>query len=189
MKKTTLAMLPLFFILFMDTLGTALVIPLLTPLFIDTNSTTSILSLSAGSASRNFFYGLTIGIYSLCAFFGAPILGGLSDTLGRKKVLLICLLGAFAGYVMFAVAIVTKVLSLLIVGRCISGFTAGSLATAQASVVDLSTEDTKVTNIGIILLSVSLGYIAGPMVAGIFAYSDENDHRFRGILISDSDAA
>ena len=115
---------------------------------------------------RNILYGITLGIYSIAAFFGSPILGDLSDRLGRKKILLICLFGVFIGYVLFALGVIMQSITLLIVGRIIGGLTAGSLSTAQAAIIDISTEENKATNIGYILFAISLGFMLGPLIAG-----------------------
>ena len=163
-KSNIMRMLPLFLVLFIDTLGAAFIIPLLAPLFID--STTSILPVSAQYGMRTFLYGLTLGIYSIAAFFGAPILGDLSDKIGRKKILLLCLVGACIGYLLCAVGVVTHSVSLLVLGRIIDGFTAGSLSIAQASIIDVSSKTNKTKNIGYILLAISLGYMLGPLIAG-----------------------
>jgi len=77
-------MLPLFFVLFIDTVGAAFIIPLLVPLIVDPN--TSILPANTTLQIRNFIYGLSLGIYSIATFFGAPVLGDLSDRLGRKNI-------------------------------------------------------------------------------------------------------
>lgn len=160
--------LPLFLVMFIDTLGTAFIIPLLGPIFIDPS--TSIISTTPHI--RNILYGLTLGVYSIFAFFAAPILGDLSDRIGRKKILLMCLLGVLLGYLIFALGVVMKSVSLLIAGRIVGGFTSGSLSTAQAAVIDISTPENKATNIGYILFAISLGFMVGPVLAGTLSNSN-----------------
>jgi len=108
----------------------------------------------------------------ICWFFGAAILGDISDTIGRRKALLICLIGAFFGYFLSAIAIIVKSLGLLIFGRVIAGFTSGSQPIAQAAIVDVSSPVHKARNIGLILLAVSLGFVFGPIIGGVL--SDSN---------------
>ena len=120
-------------------------------------------------ATREFLYGLVIGIYMICWFFGAAILGDLSDICGRKKSLMICLAGACIGYGLSGIAIGASSIVLLIVGRVIAGFTAGSQPIAQAAIVDVSSEEHKARNIGFILLSVSMGFILGPLLGGVLS--------------------
>ncbi len=163
-NKRFFDLLPLLIIIFIDTMGIALIIPLLNPLFIDI--ATSILPAKAILIERNFLYGLTLGIYSLAAFFGAPTLGHLSDQLGRKKVLSICLSGTLMGYLVSAMGVLTHSVSLILLGRILDGFTAGALSTAQAAIIDMSSDKNKTTNIGYIMLAVSLGLITGPLLSG-----------------------
>lgn len=159
---------PLLLILFIDGMGLGLVIPVLNGLIFDPNSQ----FLSANQFSpvmHNVIYGAIIGIFMLCWFFGAAILGDLSDQIGRKKSLIICLLGAFLSYLISAFAVSMSSLALLLVGRVIAGITSGSQPIAQAAIIDLSTPDTKARNLGFILLSLSLGFIFGPLFGGLLS--------------------
>lgn len=158
---------PLLLALFIDGMGLGLVIPVLNALLFDTHS--KFLTSSITPTMHNIIYGLMIGIFMLCWFFGAAVLGDLSDKIGRKKSLLICLLGSSLGYLMAAFAIVFRSMSCLLLGRIIAGLTAGSQPIAQASIVDLSTNETKARNIGYILLALSLGFILGPLLGGILS--------------------
>lgn len=158
---------PLLLILFIDGMGLGLVFPILNALLTDPQ--TGFFTEPLTTTANNIIFGSTIGIFMLCWFVGAAILGDLSDQIGRKKSLLICLLGAFFGYLLSALAVVFHSLSMLIVGRMIAGFTAGSQPIAQAAVVDLSTPENKARNIGLIMVSVSLGFIFGPLFGGILS--------------------
>jgi MFS family permease len=70
---------------------------------------------------------------------------------------------------MSAIGIVLHSISLIIAGRVIDGFTAGSLSTAQAAIVDLSSEETKTKNIGYILFALSMGFMVGPLIGGFLS--------------------
>ena len=132
---------PLFLVIFIDGMGLSILFPILS--IIITNPSTHFLSTSYSADIRNILYGLVVGIFMLCWFFGAAILSDLSDKIGRKKSLLICLIGSFLGYLLGGFAITVHSVWLLVLGRVIDGFTAGSQPIAQASVVDLSTEKNK----------------------------------------------
>lgn len=165
--KSLLANLPLFVVIFIDGMGLSLLFPILNSIIVDPVS--HFLSASTSTATRDFLYGLVVSVFMLCWFFGAAILGDLSDKVGRKISLIICLVGAFLGYLLSAVAIVSSSLTLLIIGRVIAGFTAGSQPIAQAAIVDISAPEHKARNIGLILLSVSLGFVFGPIIGGVLS--------------------
>lgn len=169
-QKSLMSMLPLFMVLLIDGMGLGLLFPIINAIIIEPQA--GFLSDSISIGMRDFYYGLTIGIFMICWFFGAAILGDLSDKVGRKKALMVCLLGSFAGYLLSAVAIFIKSYWLLIGGRVIAGFTAGSQPIAQAAIVDVSSEEHKARNIGFILLAVSLGFVLGPLCGGVLS-----DHR------------
>ena len=86
---------PLFLLLFIDGMGLGLVLPILNAVIINDGG---FFDANTSVALRNLLYGITLGIFMLGWFFGAAILGDLSDRIGRKKALIICLLGAFLSY-------------------------------------------------------------------------------------------
>ncbi|MDF1796853.1 MAG: MFS transporter [Coxiellaceae bacterium] len=155
---------PLFLVILIDGMGLGLLFPVLNALIVDPKSGFVV---QHSEAWRGVMYGITVGVFMLSWFFGASILGDLSDMVGRKKSLMICLLGAFVGYLLSAIAIPFGSLTLLIVGRVIAGFTAGSQPIAQAAIVDVSTEEHKARNISLILLAVSVGFVIGPIFGGL----------------------
>ncbi len=157
---------PLLLVLFIDSMGLGLVFPILNGLIFDTHSH---FLPEMKPIMHNVIYGAVISIFMLCWFFGAALLGDLSDKIGRKKSLIICLVGAFLSYILSAFAVTLHSLTLLLVGRVVAGFTAGSQPIAQAAIIDISHEDHKSRNIGYILLSLSLGFIFGPLLGGILS--------------------
>lgn len=166
-SKSLLSVAPLFLVLFIDSMGLGLLFPILSTMLIDRQSTFLVGDYS--DQMRQFLYAITVSIFMLCWFFGAAFLGDLSDKTGRRKSLLICLFGACFGYFISAIAVPLSSLTLLILGRVIAGFTAGSQPIAQAAIVDVSTEEHKARNIGYILLAVSLGFVAGPIFGGVLS--------------------
>jgi DHA1 family tetracycline resistance protein-like MFS transporter len=165
--KFFLKAFPLFLVLFLDGVGLGLVFPMLNSIIIDPAQ--SFLPAHISAEMRNWLFGIVVGSYMICWFFGAPVLGDFSDKIGRRKGLLICLIGAFLGYLFSALGVVLKSLSIIILGRIVAGFTSGSQSIAQAAIVDLSTEKTKTRNIGFVLLSISLGFVVGPIIGGLLA--------------------
>lgn len=162
-----LAAAPLFLILFIDSMGLGLVFPLLNALVLDPNA--NFISTAFSGTQRNLIYGFTISIFMFCWFFGAALLGEISDQIGRKKSLLICLIGALFSYLFSALAVDFHSFTLLLIGRIIAGITAGSQSIAQAAIVDLSEPEHKARNLGFILFFTSLGFVFGPMAGGILS--------------------
>jgi len=164
------AAFPLFLAIFIDGMGLGLFIPILNALL--TNPHMGFFTHPVSTDMRHFWFGFTMSIFMLCWFFGAAYLGDLSDAIGRKKSLIIALSGAFLGYLLSAIAVTSGSLMLLVSGRVIAGFTAGSQSVAQAAIVDISPADLKARNIGLILLSASLGFVFGPMCGAFFSNAD-----------------
>lgn len=160
---------PLLLVLFIDGMGLGLIIPILNSLF--DPSSYFIMSHAWASQFHNFVFGCAIGVFMLCWFFAAAILGDLSDQIGRKNSLLICLFGAFFGYLLSAVAISINSLLLLFIGRITAGLTSGSQPIAQAAIVDISKPEHIARNIGYILAALSLGFILGPLLGGMLSNS------------------
>ena len=160
---------PLFLVLIIDTMCVGLIFPILGPLF--TNKVAGMLPAAVTVGVRDIFYGLTLAVASVFMFIGAPILGDLSDHLGRKKVLLICLGGTALGLGLSALAVDMKSIWLLILSRAIAGFMSGSDGIAQAAIIDISSPKSKAINLSMMTLANSLGFVMGPMVSGVLADS------------------
>jgi DHA1 family tetracycline resistance protein-like MFS transporter len=168
-KRTLFVLAPLFSVIVLDVMGLGLIIPIISPMFM--NSADSILSPHTSLAMRELLYGITLASFSLLMLFGAPFLGDLSDFLGRKKVLIICLLVTALGLLISALGISWHSVTILIIGRCIAGFAAGSQPIAQAAIADVSTQENKAMSMSYIIFAACVGFVLGPMVGGYFANS------------------
>jgi len=113
-----------------------------------------------------FIYGLLLASFALMQFVFAPILGRLSDRYGRRRVIMLSLLGAGASYFVFGIA---SSLWLLFAGRILAGCTSSTLPVAQSYVADVTSEDVRVKYVGILGSGIGLGMIAGPAVGGILS--------------------
>ena len=114
-----------------DSLGFGLVYPILTMMFGGTHRT--LLGPGVSAAEADFLFGLGYMLYPAGMFFGASMLGDLSDRFGRKPVLLICMGGLSIATAMMAGGIALRSVSLLLFGRFLSGLMAGSQPIAQAA--------------------------------------------------------
>ena len=162
--KKKFSILTIFFTVFLDLLGLGIIIPILPALFYDPFG--GILPLNYTYATRTLLIGLLIAAYPIAQFFGAPILGTLADRLGRKRVLLISLIGTFIGYIIVVIGVLQYNVALLFMGRMIDGFTGGNISIAQSAIADVSDEKTKSRNFGLIGMAFGLGFIIGPYIGG-----------------------
>ncbi len=165
--------MPIFLTVFIDLLGLGIVIPILPAVLLDPLG--GILPITYSYKLRLFLYGFLIASYPITQFFGAPILGTLADKFGRKKLLLISLFGTFLGYIIFAIGINLGNVYMLFLGRMIDGFTGGNVSIAQSAISDISDENSKARNFGLIGMAFGLGFVIGPYIGG--KLSDPNIFR------------
>ena len=114
--------------------------------------------------------GLTVGFlfasFSLAQLLCAPLLGRLSDRIGRKPVIVISLIGTAIGSFITGAA---GVLWLLFAGRIVDGASGGSLSVAQAAVADLAPEAERPRLIGLLGAAFGVGFVLGPAIGGLAA--------------------
>ena len=114
-------------------------------------------------------YGVFGMSWGLMQFFGAPILGALSDRYGRRAVILLSNLGLGLDYILMALA---PNLWILLIGRLIAGVTSASMATAFAYVADVTPSDQRAAEYGKLMAVFGLGLIIGPAIGGVLASID-----------------
>ena len=111
---------------------------------------------------------------SSCGWFlGAPYIAKLSDAIGRKNAIMICLFGALFGYIITIASLFLESFWLLVIGRGITGFTAGNQPIAQAAMIDMSASDAeRDQNMGYIVAGISAGLVGGPIIGGVLSDPD-----------------
>lgn len=157
--------LPIFLTIFIDMLGVGIIIPVMPALFFDPDS--MVFAGEVSHARRSMYYGLLLASYPFMQFFGAPVLGALSDRYGRKPVLQISLAGTLLGYLLFGTAILSENLWLLFFSRMLPGFTGGNIAIIYSAIADVSDEGAKARNFGLVGMAFGLGFILGPTLGGL----------------------
>ena len=140
-----------FLIVFIDLVGFGIVIPIL-PLYAEQYGPSPVV------------FGLLMASFSIMQFVAAPILGRLSDRIGRRPVLLVSLLGSAAGYVLFGIA---GSLTVLFASRIVDGISGGNISTAQAVIADITGPEDRVKGMGIIGAAFGLGFILGPAIGAL----------------------
>jgi len=157
--------MPAYLLTFVNVLGFSLLLPVLP--FVVTQY-----------GGSEMVYGLLISAYSCFQFIGAPWLGRLSDSVGRRPVLLISQGGTLLSWVVFGaawfvpnVSVATFALPLLIImfARILDGVTGGNHSVTQAYVSDLSNREEKSVIFGTIGGIVGIGMIIGPGLGGLLA--------------------
>lgn len=139
-------------------LGIGLIIPVLPDV---------IRRFSSDPDSITVLFGYFVAVYAFMQFFASPILGSLSDRFGRRPILLSSLLGASIDYVFMAFA---PSLSLLFVGRVISGLSGASMTVANSYIADISDDSNRSANFGLIGAAFGIGFIAGPLIGGALGH-------------------
>ena len=144
-----------FLILFLDVIGIAIIMPVL-PAYLE--------ELTGGNVSDAALDGgWLLVVYAVMQFLFAPLLGNLSDRFGRRPVLLLSVL-TFA-IDNFICAVATS-FWMLFVGRALAGFSGGSFATCSAYIADISNDENRAKNFGLIGIAFGVGFTIGPVIGG-----------------------
>jgi MFS family permease len=152
-RKPHSPLLPIFLIVVVDVLGFTIILPLL-PFY------------SERLGASPTVVGAVVSIYAVCQLIAGPILGQLSDRLGRRPILLVSQLGTLAGFIVLAYS---KYLWLVFFARALDGATAGNLTTAQAYISDVTKPEERAKSFAIIGVAFGFGFLVGPAISGYLA--------------------
>jgi MFS transporter, DHA1 family, tetracycline resistance protein len=150
--RLTPALLPIFLIVLVDVFGFTLVIPLL-----------AIYAESPQFRATPLEATLLVSTYAVCQLISGPILGRMSDRVGRKPMLLVSQVGTLIGFLVMARA---QSLAFLYLARVIDGITAGNLTIAQAYISDNTRPENRAKSFALIGIAFGLGFFLGPAVTG-----------------------
>ena len=171
--RPRVTILPLLSVNFIGTLGYSIAMPLMVFLVIE-------------FGGNGFVLGVIGATYSVFQLLGAPLLGRYSDIHGRKPILLLSQVGTLAAWLLVLLALMlpgvslvaidsswfgeftlTLPLLILFLGRALDGVTGASISVANAYLVDVSSTAERKTNCCRIAASSNLGFIVGPLLAGL----------------------
>jgi DHA1 family tetracycline resistance protein-like MFS transporter len=108
--------------------------------------------------------GLIAALSAGLSFFCAPVLGALSDRVGRKPMLLLGMVGPAVTY--FALAISPSI-GWYVAGFCLSGVLGAILNTVNAYIADVTPYEERAARYGMVGAAFGLGFIVGPLAGGL----------------------
>ena len=154
MKKSILLLMSVQFFVY---LGFGIIIPILPEVIIE-------------QGFSNVHVGGLLTVYAIASFFTAPLWGALSDRTGRKKLILVGLIGFSLSFFLFALFM--NSLPLLYLSRVIGGLFSGALYTAVTGfVADITNEENRNKYMGLLGMSIGLGFIFGPAIGGVLGHT------------------
>ncbi len=151
------ARLTVFLTILLDLIGFGMILPLL-PFY------------AQELHASPFEIGLLFSSYSLAQLLFAPLLGRLSDRVGRRPVLLASIAGGAASYLLFALA---PTYGVLLLARTLSGLAAANYAIAQAYMADVSAPEERSKAMGLVGAAFGLGFVLGPALGGLLAHAGD----------------
>ncbi|PIR26186.1 MAG: tetracycline resistance MFS efflux pump [Deltaproteobacteria bacterium CG_4_10_14_0_2_um_filter_43_8] len=146
-------LLIVFLVVFIDLLGFGIIIPIL-PYYAD----------SFGASAYDV--GMLMVCYSAMQFLFSPLWGSLSDKVGRRPVMLFCLVGMMLSLVVLGFA---PSLMWLYIARIFSGIFGANVSTASAYIADVTTIEDRAKGMGLIGAAFGLGFLVGPAVGGMLS--------------------
>ena len=138
----------------LDAVGIGLIFPILPALLRDVTHADNVAA----------YIGVMTALYAAMQFVFAPVLGSLSDRLGRRPVLLISLAGAAVNYLFLAFA---PSLWMLLIGRAVAGLTSANVSVATAYITDISPKEQRARRFGLFNAMFGIGFIIGPVLGGV----------------------
>jgi MFS transporter, DHA1 family, tetracycline resistance protein len=146
-------LLPIFLIVMVDVLGLTIILPLL-PFYAE----------RLGASPT--VVGLLVSTYAACQLIAGPVLGQISDRMGRRPLLLVSQMGTFIGFLILAWA---GTLWVVFLSRVIDGLTAGNLSLAQAYISDVTKPEDRAKAFGVIGVAFGIGFLIGPAISGFLS--------------------
>ncbi len=140
----------------LDMIGLGLIIPVVPAILRQLTGT--------DVAHASIYGGWLFFVYAAMQFFFAPIIGGISDAVGRRPVLLLAVLGLGVDYALTALS---PTVTWLFVGRIVAGLFGASYTTANAYIADVTPPDERGKAFGMIGAAFGVGFVVGPAIGGL----------------------
>ncbi len=142
-------------VVFLDMLGIGIAVPVL-PLLVG--------NFVQSPDQQAQWFGILAATFGLMQFLCMPMLGAISDKIGRRPVMIFSSAGMAVNFLLTAWA---PTLTLLFLGRLVGGACSASMSTASAYASDISTPENRAKTFGMIGAAFGLGFICGPMIGGL----------------------
>ncbi|MDP6324198.1 MAG: MFS transporter [Candidatus Thalassarchaeaceae archaeon] len=164
----------LFLVVLIDLIGFTLVIPFLTYFVQDLATGDGFTEIG----ERDLWVGIMLAAYTFGQFLFTPILGSLSDRLGRRPIIM---LGLVSNTIFFIAFGLSGSLWFALIVRFLAGAGNGNIAVARAYIGDISTPSQLKGRMGMIGAAFGLGFMIGPFLGGILTDPYTN---FGGVFLS-----
>jgi len=146
-------LLALFLTVFVDLVGFGIIIPLI-PLYAET------------FGASGLEIGLLITSFAFARFVFSPMVGGISDKIGRRRILAITLFVSGIAHLVFALS---GSLHMLFAARIVAGLGASSISVAHAYIADSTDADRRTQGMGLVSAAFNLGFVFGPAIGGVLS--------------------
>jgi len=121
-------------------------------------------SFTGSQADQAYWYGVVTFAFGIANFFASPVLGAMSDTYGRRPIMLLGFCGLALNF--FATALATA-LWMLVAVRLVGGAMQANQAVANAYVADISAPEERAKRFGMLGAMFGVGFIVGPVMGGL----------------------
>jgi MFS transporter, DHA1 family, tetracycline resistance protein len=142
-------------VVLLDMMAIGIIVPVL-PLMVG--------QFASDPAHQAYWYGVVTFSFALASFFGAPVLGALSDRFGRRPILLLGFCGLALNFFLTAAA---SAMWMLIASRIIGGAMQANAAVANAYVADITPPEQRARRFGLLGAMFGIGFILGPVLGGL----------------------
>ena len=164
-RRARFSLASVLFTFFIDNLSWSIVFPIFSPLFLDSSS--KLFDADVSVQTRTAILGFFLMAFSLGQFLGAPLLGEYADRRGRRKALALSVFFTLVGFALTSWSVQVGSLSILFMGRLITGIFASNMSICLAAVSDLSEDPKeKVRYFGYLSVIAGVSFILGGFVGG-----------------------
>jgi DHA1 family tetracycline resistance protein-like MFS transporter len=160
-------LLPLLFIISIDTIGYFIVIPVIIHIFV--HNEVGLLPAHTSIERRDLLFSVTLMLSPLAFIICSPVIGHLSDRYGRKKALTYALIAACIGFILPIIGIIKKSISLILIGRAIAGASSSSQPVAQAGITDFTSGKQRALYLSLIGAAMTIGMVVGPIAGSLLS--------------------